>query len=456
MKKYSEKQKLLIVDDDEDLRTQMKWALTQDYEILLAEDRPSAAAAMRKEQPAVVTLDLGLPPIPAGVEEGFAVLDEILNEHSQTKVIIITGRGEKENALRAVEKGAYDFFYKPIQLDELKVVLRRAFQLSQLELEQRALQRRLSSDTFEGMLGTCMKMQEVFTVIRKVATTDAPVLIMGESGTGKELVARAMHRLSVRQTEPFIVINCGAIPENLLESELFGHEKGAFTGAHIQRKGRFEMAEGGTLFLDEIGELPLTLQVKLLRFLQERVIERVGGREQIEVDTRIVAATNRDLKEAMKEGNFREDLYFRLGVILMSLPPLREREGDMTLLAKAFLERYADENRKKVKGFTDQAMDAIEQYTWPGNVRELENRIKRAVIMAEGTKITAVDLEMEAPRTRYEGMGLKEAREVLEKELLTKALTRNSNNLTKAAQELGISRPTLYDLMDKFGMPKEW
>ena len=449
------KQKLLIIDDDEDLRTQMKWALAKDYEVLLAEDRPSAATVMRKEKPAVVTLDLGLPPLPAGVEEGFAVLDEILNEHGQTKVIIITGRGEKENALRAVEKGAYDFFYKPIQLDELKVVLRRAFHLSQLEREQRALQRRLSGDTFEGMLGTCTKMQEIFTVIRKVATTDAPVLVMGESGTGKELVARAMHRLSVRQAEPFIVINCGAIPENLLESELFGHEKGAFTGAHIQRKGRFEMAEGGTLFLDEIGEMPLTLQVKLLRFLQERVVERVGGREQIEVDTRVIAATNRDLKEAMKDGSFREDLYFRLGVILMSLPPLREREGDVILLAKAFLERYADENRKKIKGISDQAMDAIEQYAWPGNVRELENRIKRAVIMAEGAKITPADLEMEAPRARYEGMGFKEARESLEKEMLAKALARNSGNLTKAATELGISRPTLYDLMEKFGMPKE-
>ena len=449
------KQKLLIIDDDEDLRTQMKWALAQDYEVLLAEDRPSAAAVMRKEKPAVVTLDLGLPPLPAGVEEGFAVLDEILNEHGQTKVIIVTGRGEKENALRAVEKGAYDFFYKPIQLDELKVVLHRAFHLSQLEREQRALQRRLSGDTFEGMLGICGKMQEVFTVIRKVATTDVPVLIMGESGTGKELVARAMHRLSVRQADPFIVINCGAIPENLLESELFGHEKGAFTGAHIQRKGRFEMAEGGTLLLDEIGELPLSLQVKLLRFLQERVVERVGGREQIEVDARVIAATNRDLKEAMKDGKFREDLYFRLGVILMSLPPLREREGDVILLAKAFLERYADENRKKIKGFTDQAMDAIEQYAWPGNVRELENRIKRAVIMAEGAKITPADLEMEAPRARYEGMGLKEARESLEKELLAKAIARNSGNLTRAAQELGVSRPTLYDLMEKFDIPKE-
>lgn len=449
------KQPLLIIDDDEDLRTQMKWALAQDYEILLAEDRPSALAAIRKEKPAVITLDLGLPPLPAGVEEGFAALDEILNEHGQTKVIIITGRGEKENALRAVEKGAYDFFYKPIQLDELKIVLRRAFYLSQLEGEQRALQQRLSNDTFEGMLGTCTKMQEVFTVIRKVATTDAPVLIMGESGTGKELVARAMHRLSLRKADPFIVINCGAIPENLLESELFGHEKGAFTGAHIQRKGRFEMAERGTLFLDEIGELPMTLQVKLLRFLQERTIERVGGREQIEVDTRVVAATNRDLKEAMKEGKFREDLYFRLGVILMSLPPLRERAGDVVLLAKAFLERYADENKKRVKGFNDQAMDALEQYAWPGNVRELENRIKRAVIMAEGAKITPADLEMETPRARYEGMGLKEARESLEKELLSKALARSGGNLTKAAQELGVSRPTLYDLMEKFGMPKE-
>ena len=453
------KPKLLIVDDDEDLRTQMKWALAGDYDIVLAEDRISAMAAMRKAQPAVITLDLGLPPEPAGVEEGFAALDEIIAENSQTKVIIITGRGEKENALRAIEKGAYDFFYKPIQLDELKVVLGRAFYVSQLEQEQRALRKRLSGDTFEGMLGTCQKMQDIYAVIRKVSTTDAPVLVMGESGTGKELVARAMHRLSVRQAKPFIVINCGAIPENLLESELFGHEKGAFTGAHIQRKGRFEMVEGGTLFLDEIGELPLSLQVKLLRFLQERTIERVGGREQIDVDARVIAATNRDLKEAMKEGKFREDLYFRLGVILMSLPPLREREGDIVLLAKAFLERYADENRKKIKGFTDQALDSIVSYDWPGNVRELENRVKRAVIMAEGLKIIPADLDMEEvapiPRQKYENMGLKEAREALEKEMLFKAFARNKDNLTKVANELGVSRPTLYDMMEKYGIPKE-
>jgi len=453
------KPKLLIVDDDEDLRTQMKWALVQDYDILLAEDRPSAMAVMRKERPAVITLDLGLPPLPAGVEEGFATLDEILNEQNQTKVIIITGRGEKENALRAIGKGAYDFFYKPIQLDELKVVLGRAFYVSQLEQEQRVMRKRLNGATFEGMIGTCQKMQEVYAVIRKVATTDAPVLVMGDSGTGKELVARAIHRLSIRQSSPFTVINCGAIPENLLESELFGHEKGAFTGAHIQRKGRIEMAEGGSLFLDEIGELPMNLQVKLLRFLQERVVERVGGREQIDVDTRVIAATNRDLKEAMKVGTFREDLYFRLGVILIFLPPLRERGEDIILLAKAFLERYADENRKKIKGFTDQAIDAIAQFPWPGNVRELENRVKRAVIMAEGAKILPQDLDMEEvaplPKTAYESMSLKEARESLEKEMLLRSLGRNKGNLTKAAQDLGVSRPTFYDMMDKFNVPKE-
>ena len=390
------KQKLLIVDDDEDLRTQMKWALTADYDVYLAEDRQSAIAIINKEQPAVVTLDLGLPPNPAGVEEGFAVLDHILDEYSHTKVIIITGRGEKEHALRAVEKGAYDFFYKPIQLDELKVVLRRAFHVSQLEQEQRELRHRLSGDTFEDMIGTSQKMQDVFSTIRKVATTDAPVLITGESGTGKELVARAIHRLSIRESKPFIPINCSAIPENLIESELFGHEKGTFTGAHAQRKGRFEMAEGGTLFLDEVGDLPLSLQVKLLRFLQEKTIERVGGREQIEVDTRVLAATNRDLEEAMKNSTFREDLYYRLNVVKISLPALRERNADVILLAKTFLDRYTGEIRKKIKGFSSQAIESIERYPWPGNVRELENRIKRAVIMSEGKKITLEDLEMES------------------------------------------------------------
>jgi len=448
------KQKLLIIDDEEDLRTQMKWALTADYDVYLAEDRQSAVAIINKEQPAVITLDLGLPPNPAGVEEGFAILDHILDDYSHTKVIIITGRGEKEHALLAVEKGAYDFFYKPIELDELKVVLRRAFHVSQLEQEQRELRHRLSGDTFEDMIGTSPKMQDVFSTIRKVATTDIPVLIIGESGTGKELVARAIHMLSIRKSKPFIPINCSAIPENLIESELFGHEKGTFTGAHAQRKGRFEMAEGGTLFLDEVGDLPLTLQVKLLRFLQEKTIERVGGREQIEVDTRVLAATNRDLEEAMKNSTFREDLYYRLNVVKISLPALRERNEDVVLLAKTFLDRYTGEIRKKINGFSSQAIESIERYPWPGNVRELENRIKRAVIMSEGKKITLKDLGMESTVGKKECIVLKDAREILEKELILKAMARNGNNLTKAASDLGVSRPTLYDLMEKLGIPK--
>ncbi len=449
------KHKLLIVEDDEDLRTQMKWALAADYEVFPAEDRPAAMALVNRERPAVVTLDLGLPPQPAGVEEGFAVLDEILNDYPDTKVIIITGRGERDCALKAVAKGAYDYFYKPIQIDELKIVLKRAFHLSDIEREQRELRRTLSVDHFEGMIGISSKMQEVFSGIRKVATTDEPVLITGESGTGKELVAHAIHAVSLRRDARFIPINCGAIPENLIESELFGHEKGAFTGAHIQRKGKFEMAHGGTLFLDEVGELPPALQVKLLRFLQDGVVERIGGREPISVDARVLAATNRDLKEAMRTGGFREDLYFRLGVILIALPPLRDRKEDILLLSKVFLERYAKENKKKIKGFSQQALDAIEEYPWPGNVRELENRIKRAVIMSEQKKISPEDMEITPSGTPRERLGLKEARDLVEKELVVKSIARNEGNLTRAAGELGISRPTLYDLMQKFGIPKE-
>ena len=449
------KPKVLIVEDDEDLRTQLKWALARDYEVFLAGDRQKAQDVMQKKQPSVVTLDLGLPPLPTGVEEGFTALSDILTDYPHTKVIIITGQGEKEHALRAIEQGAYDFFYKPIQVDELTVMLRRAFYVSQLESEQRELQRRLISDSFEEMLGTSKKMQEVFAKIRKVSTTDVPVLITGDSGTGKELVAHAIHRLSLRKGGPFVVINCGAIPENLLESELFGHEKGSFTGAHIQRKGRIELADGGTLFLDEIGELSPQLQVKLLRFLEEPVIERVGGRKRIEVDARVLAATNRDLKKAMKEGSFREDLFFRLGVILISLPPLQDREGDILLLAKAFFQRYAWENRKKLTGFTKEAITAIERYSWSGNVRELENRIKRAVIMAESKKLTPEDLELDVPVATYESVNLKEARESLEKELILKALSRNNGNISKAAKDLGVSRPTFYDLMEKAGVSSE-
>jgi two-component system NtrC family response regulator len=450
-----DKPKLLIVDDDEDLRTQMKWALAQDYEVFLAEDRPSALEAVRTKKAPVVTLDLGLPPWPASVEEGFAALGEILSIDPLIKVIIATGRGEKEHALRAIGDGAYDFLYKPVDIEELKVLLKRAFYLAGLEREHQELQSRIGDDHFQGILGTSPKMQEVFATIRKVATTDVPVLVTGDSGTGKELVASAIHRLSRRKTHPFVVINCGAIPENLLESELFGHEKGAYTGAHVQRRGRVEAAHSGTLFLDEIGELSLALQVKLLRFLQEQVIERIGGREQIKVDARVIAATNRDLKQAMKDGTFREDLYFRLGVITIPLPLLREREGDVVLLANAFLRRYGAENKKKLTGFTNEAVKALQEYAWPGNVRELENRLKRAVIMAEGNKITPADLEMKVPEDKRGAASLKEAREALEREMVTRALTRNNDNVTRAAEELGISRPTLYELMEKLGIQRK-
>ena len=447
--------KLLIVEDDEALRTQMKWALAQDYELFLAEDRLSALEILRSERPTVVTLDLGLPPKPEGVEEGFLTLSDMLGHDSLIKVIVITGQGEKDNAIKAIGQGAYDFFCKPIQIEELKVVLTRAFHLAQLELENRDLQQQLREEAFEGMLGTSPQMGEVFSSIRKVATTDVPVLIVGESGTGKELVAKAIHRQSSRAPFPFVVINCGAIPENLLESELFGHEKGAFTGAHIQRKGRFETAQGGTLFLDEIGELPLLLQVKLLRFLQEQKIEHIGGREEISVDARVLAATNKDLKRAIEEGGFRDDLYYRLGVVTIHLPPLRERENDILVLATALLQRYANENKKKITGFTKQAVHAIEMHRWPGNIRELENRIKRAVIMAEGTRVTPEDLELVSPFKKYEGQGLREAREGLERDFIQRAISRNKGNITQAAEELGVSRPTLYELMEKLEIAKE-
>jgi two-component system NtrC family response regulator len=452
--KEKEKPRLLVVEDDEAIRSQMKWALAKDYEVLLAEDRPEALEIFIKERPPVVTLDLGLPPYPGEVKEGFLALNEMLSQDSLVKVIVVTGQGEKDHALKAIGEGAYDFFCKPIQIDELKVVLSRAFYVSQLEHEYHKLKQQLREESFEGMLGTSPQMQEVFSSIRKVATTEVPVLIVGESGTGKELVAKAIHMNSSRRESPFVVINCSAIPETLLESELFGHEKGAFTGAHIQRKGRFEMAQGGTLFLDEIAELSLPLQVKLLRFLQEQKIERVGGREAIVVDSRVLAATNKDLNEAIKEGKFREDLYYRLGVVTISLPPLRGREGDILLLATQLLYRYAHENGKKITGFTPDTIRSIKTYPWPGNVRELENRIKRAVIMAEGQKLTPTDLELNIPYSKYEGRGLKEAREELEKGMIEKTLTKNKGNMTKTAEELGVSRPTLYELMEKLGIEK--
>jgi two-component system NtrC family response regulator len=449
------KPKLLIIDDDEEIRTQMKWALAQDYEVFLAEDRKSALEIVKQERPAVVTLDLGLPPFPREVEEGFLTLGDILEQDAFVKTIVITGRSEKEHALKAIGQGAYDFFCKPIELEELRVIIRRALHVYRLENEHLEFQRRLSRDSFEEMLGSSAQMQEIFAAIRKVATTDAPVLIVGESGTGKELVARAIHRQCVRKDGPFVTINCGAIPENLLESELFGHEKGAFTGAHIQRKGRIESAHGGTLFLDEIGELPLPLQVKLLRFFQAHKLERIGGREEISVDTRVMAATNSDLKKAMSEGRFREDLYYRLSVVTIPVPPLRDRGEDILLLAKALLQKYSIENKKKIGGFSRQAISTLQNYGWPGNVRELENRIKRAVIMAEGQRITPEDLELALPYAKYEGKGLKQAREAMEKEIIQRTLAKNKGNITQTATELGVSRPTLHQLIEKLGVEKE-
>ncbi len=446
--------KLLIVDDDEEIRTQMKWALAREYEVFVAEDRQSALQVFNTERPAVVTLDLGLPPHPRDMEEGFRTLSDILQEDTDAKVIVITGRDGREYALQAIGQGAYDFFRKPIQLDELKVILRRALHVYQLEQEHRALQQRLYSQAFEEMLGTSPQMQDVFTTIHKVANTEASVLIVGESGTGKELVARALHRQSGRRDAPFVAINCGAIPENLLESELFGHEKGAFTGAHVQRKGRIESAQGGTLFLDEIGELSLPLQVKLLRFLQEYQLERVGGREPIMVDTRVLAATKVDLNQAMAEGRFREDLYYRLSVIIVALPPLRERGEDVLLLAKALFQRYTAEGKNKITGFTRQALSALQSYHWPGNVRELENRIKRAVILTQGTRLTPGDLDLASPFAKYVGQGLREAREALEKELIQRVLARHNGNVTRTAAELGVSRPTLHELISKYAIER--
>ena len=449
-----DKDNLLIIEDDTELSTQMKWGLSQEYQIFTAGDQSGALEIFKNENPLVVTLDLGLPPDPGGVEEGFRVLGTLLEHDSLTKVIIITGREEKEHALSAIGQGAYDFLTKPVELDELQVILRRAFHIAHLEREHRELQKRVGSEAFEEMLGTSSQMQIVFETIRRVATTEIPILIVGESGTGKELTARAIHNRSARRKGPFVAIDCGAIPENLLESELFGHEKGAFTGAHIQRKGRIEAAQKGTLFLDEIGELSPNLQAKLLRFLQEQRIERVGGREGIHVDARVLAATNTDLDQALKDGRFREDLYYRLRVVVTPMPPLRERGGDILLLAKAFLQKYSAENNKQMRTFTPQAIRAIEQHAWPGNVRELENRIKRAVIMADGKKVTPADLELTSPFAKYDGQGLKEARKALEKDLVHRAMARNRGNLTRTAIELGISRPSLYNLMDKLGIER--
>jgi two-component system, NtrC family, response regulator len=445
------KPRVLIVDDDEEIRSQLKWGLAQNHQVLTAEDRASALAAFQESRPPVVLLDLGLPPSPGTPEEGLALLDELLAVEPLTKVIVVSGQSEKAVAVTAVGRGAYDFLSKPMDIEEIRLILRRAFHVAQLERDFRQLRLREETDSFEGMLGTSQQVQEVFATVRKVATTEVPVLVLGESGTGKEMVAQAIHQRGLRKDGPFIAINCGAIPETLLESELFGHEKGAFTGAHIQRKGRIELANGGTLFLDEVGELSPPLQIKLLRFVQEQYVERIGGRTPIRVDTRVVAATNADLNKAMEAGRFREDLYYRLAVVVIRLPALRERPGDIPLLAKAFLQRAGSLTSKNLSEFSQNALRALQRHPWPGNIRELENRVKRAVIMAEGRSITPEDLELIG---LVEGAfpTLKEVRLAAERGLVQQALLRHGGMISRAAEDLGISRPTLYELIEKLGL----
>ena len=443
------KPKLLIVDDDEGIRNQMKWALSDAYDIFLAEDRERALKVLNSEKPSLILLDLGLPPDPRGAGEGLKTLKEIGAIDRTAKVVIITGNNEKANALKAVEGGAFDFFVKPPDLEEVRIILKRAWNLISLERENIALKEKSLHTGIEGILGDSPPMQQVFSLMRKVAPSDASVLIVGESGTGKELIAKAIHGLSNRKEGPFIAINCGAIPENLLESELFGHEKGSFTGAEAQRKGKIEYANQGTLFLDEIGELPLGLQVKLLRFLQEHSVERVGGREGIPVDVRVLCATNRDLAKATEDGFFRKDLYYRLGVVTITVPPLRKREEDIVLMAKTFLTNYSRQHKKKIKEFSIDALSGLRTYSWPGNVRELENKIRRAVIMSDSKFLTLMDLELNEPDKVLPMESLKEARNQTERDHITRVLRKHAWNITKAASELRVSRPTLHDLIKK-------
>jgi two-component system NtrC family response regulator len=405
--------------------------------------------------PRLVVLDLGLPPNTDGASEGLAILREALKLNPTAKVIMVTGNSDGAKAVAAIESGACNLIEKPVQLEVLKIVLQRAACLSNLEQENRALQERVGQHAFEGLVGSSALVQDVFRMIRRVGPSEVPVLITGESGTGKELVARAIHRQSARKGEPFVAINCGAIPETLIENELFGHEKGAFTGATQQRMGRVEAAQRGTLFLDEIGDIPLGLQVKLLRFLQDHTIQRLGAKEAIAVDARIIAATNVNLQKAISEGRFREDLYYRLCVVTIAVPPLSKRGSDITLLARTFLTQFAKEQKKSLKGFTPQAVEALTVYGWPGNVRELENRIKRAVVMAEGKYVTPMNLELKAPSSSEEDTStLRASRDSLEKDLVRLAIKKADGNVSRAAAELGISRPRLYQLLARYGLKR--
>jgi two-component system, NtrC family, response regulator len=450
----TQKPKLLVIEDDPGLQRQLKWSY-DDQEVILAGDRETALAALREHQPAVVTLDLGLPPDPDGVSEGFATLEAILATRPGTKVIVASGHGARESARRAIAMGAFDFYHKPVDIDELGLIVRRAYHVATLEAENRRLAEAAADSVGDRVLGGIItaapEMQKVARMVERVASANVSVMLLGASGTGKELLARGLHKASARADGPFVAINCAAIPENLLESELFGHERGAFTGAVKMQEGKIELAQGGTLFLDEVGDIPLPLQVKLLRFLQERVIERVGGRKAIPVDVRIVCATHQDLEAMIADGRFREDLYYRLAEIVVRIPTLKERPGDAALLGQYFMARYARENGRSFQGFTPDAIAAMADWHWPGNVRELENRVKRAVIMAEGNRIGADDLDLSNAADEA-ALTLKAAREAADRLALRRALARSDGNMSNAAKLLGISRPTLYDLVKQYGL----
>ena len=439
---------LLIVEDDDALCTQYRFALHEEYSVRFAKNRVQAMKQVAASKPAVITVDLGLPPHTDTAEEGLELLRELLAADALAKVIVITGSNDRANALKALRLGAFDYLLKPVDLDQLRVVLQRATYLAEIDAELRwAGDGETQASWFEDILGATPKMREVFDTLTQVAKTDATVLVQGESGTGKELAARAIHTRSGRARGPFVAINCGAIPETLLESELFGSERGAYTGAHMQRKGKLELAHGGTLFLDEIGEMSLGLQVKLLRFLQERRLERVGGRTQIAVDTRVIAATNKDLKVEIAAARFREDVYYRISVVVVTMPPLRERSEDIVLLANSFLRRSCEQQRRKLR-FSLSAIEAVTRHRWPGNIRELENAVERAVIMARGRFIEPKDLAIEAvPEST--GLSLRDARNRTERQVLVEALSRCQGNISHAARELGVSRPAIHDLLAK-------
>jgi two-component system, NtrC family, response regulator len=447
------RQKLLIVEDDLGLQKQLKWSY-EGFEVFCASNREEALTLLRAEEPDVVTLDLGLPPDPDGVTEGFAVLDEMLKLKPDTKIIVASGHGARESALRAISAGAWDFYHKPVDIDELHLIVRRAFHVRELEVQNALLQQPDSDGAL--LLGTILtaspEMVKVARTVERIALADISVLLLGASGTGKELLARGLHNASGRRDKPFVAINCGAIPENLLESELFGHEKGAFTGAVKTTEGKIELANGGTLFLDEVGDIPLALQVKLLRFLQERNIERIGGRKAINVDVRVVCATHRNLSKMISEQTFRDDLFYRLAEVTVNIPPLAARTGDAILLAKHFVSKFAREMNPTIKGMSTSALTAIDAWKWPGNVRELENRIKRAVIMAEGKFVTADDLDFSDGDEDDLLLNLKAAREASDRKAIKRAVARTEGNISSAAKLLGISRPTLYDLLKQYDL----